>query len=448
MALLISFFVVFEVATLSSSTVMYNLFAFPILIALMMFYNLRLEIFTSIIYEGLAVFNGIYSMTVLGADSQTQKNEVVMVLLFITLLNISICLATKYAKVHNEEELAELTAQKAEQEKMMSAIISVGRVVNGSTQSIRELIGEVADATANVTQAMGDVSIGMEGTVDSIQEQTAMTGRIQEVISDTADIAENLKNIATVSDESVADGKKLVEHIVAQTEEIEQENTTVKQNMKELYQHTQEMEKIIGIIKQISGQTNLLALNASIEAARAGDAGRGFAVVAEEIRMLSEQTKQSTESIESIINKLNENATGTLQSMDSVMQKIVGQTGMIHDIETNFGNIQKGMEELKDNAVQMNEKTKELKDTNAVLVDSNHNLSSTSEEISAAAEETTSMCTRNSERFQTVNHVVEELATEAAKMNRYIEEYNAIQATQAKEQEENAGKEYSLSMAS
>lgn len=70
-----------------------------------------------------------------------------------------------------------------------------------------------------------------------------------------------------------------------------------------------QMDRIAGIlddINSIAGQTTLLSLNASIEAARAGEAGRGFAVVAEQIRVLSDDSRNSAESIKSIIEVLSE----------------------------------------------------------------------------------------------------------------------------------------------
>lgn len=275
---------------------------------------------------------------------------------------------------------------------------------------------------------MSDVAVSMENTVSSIQEQAEMTGKIQDVIDDTVTMSDKLERISNESRENVSTGQQLVTDIVSQTSLMEQESAMVKENMSTLHTHTQDMQKIIAIIQQISSQTNLLALNASIEAARAGEAGRGFAVVAEEIRVLAEQTKQSTENIEEIITKLNENATDTISSMDHVMDRISSQITMIHDIESNFEHISSGLGDLKNSTTEMSQNIGQLKETNTVIVDNNNTLSSTTEEISASAEETNAMCADNAERFKIINNVVSELAEEAAKMDGFIEEYNQLHA--------------------
>lgn len=78
-------------------------------------------------------------------------------------------------------------------------------------------------------------------------------------------------------------------------------------------------------ISAIAGQTNLLSLNASIEAARAGENGRGFAVVAEEIRTLSDSTKdlltQNDQKAEAILPKIT-------QSMDSIKDLVESMNTM------------------------------------------------------------------------------------------------------------------------
>ena len=90
-----------------------------------------------------------------------------------------------------------------------------------------------------------------------------------------------------------------------------------------------EVEKIIRTIEDISFQTNILAINASIEAARAGTAGKGFAVVAEEIKNLSESSKETAQGsnrnkdeIATAINNLAEEADKLIEIVDKVNERI------------------------------------------------------------------------------------------------------------------------------
>jgi len=64
---------------------------------------------------------------------------------------------------------------------------------------------------------------------------------------------------------------------------------------------TNQIDKMVSAIEDVSFRTNLLALNAAVEAARAGEKGAGFAVVAAEVRTLAQATQKAAREIRSMV---------------------------------------------------------------------------------------------------------------------------------------------------
>ncbi|TOO93187.1 hypothetical protein CGH27_25610, partial [Vibrio parahaemolyticus] len=106
--------------------------------------------------------------------------------------------------------------------------------------------------------------------------------------------------------------------------------------------------EIVQMIDTISEQTNLLALNAAIEAARAGEYGRGFAVVADEVRKLASETKQSTSSIQDIVEILKEKSEKLDTFVKENMTLIESYNDSRLELESQFSVIQDNIRTLLD----------------------------------------------------------------------------------------------------
>lgn len=348
-------------------------YAFPVLIGVLVYYNNRF------LLAGNAVIIVVNLIKVFRLDS-AQLEEGILGLLTILLVAYASTAVSKLLIRFNEENVnsvAEAAAQQeAAQQKMLQVAGSIIENFDGAMRKLTDLQGNVD--TNNF--AMTNIAESTDATAQSIQRQADMC---MEIRSNTDAVEESIKNLIESSDRAgdmVSQGAEVVDSLRKQAENVEAASAVTVEVSNRLSQKVEEVQGFIGAILSISSQTNLLALNASIEAARAGEAGKGFAVVAEEIRQLSEQTKDASNSITNIINELIQDTKSVNESVESAVVSINKQTELIKETKEKF-------ESVDDEVQNMSKNVKDSKIVISSIIDSTNAISDDISQLSAASEE-------------------------------------------------------------
>ncbi|GAA0703546.1 methyl-accepting chemotaxis protein CtpL [Marinobacterium maritimum] len=230
---------------------------------------------------------------------------------------------------------------------------SLDNALNKLQTYFKQLINEISQQTGllSALQARAtDSSARIENVVNQQQQQTADSAeQMQQLTNSYQDVASSAGNTSTATHRVQQQVQQGSEQIVKTSDyalQLSQEAERTENSIEQLRQDTLAIGEVLSVIHGFADQTNLLALNAAIEAARAGSAGRGFAVVADEVRNLANNTAQSAEQIQSIINKLND-ASRTASDcvdtqkglVDATVKAIEEARESIHEIDCAIGDI-------------------------------------------------------------------------------------------------------------
>lgn len=257
--------------------------------------------------------------------------------------------------------------------------LSVGNFSLDIKNDSKDEVGKMLDNVLKMKNKIGNMINNIQFAIENISsagiELSSSSQQLSqgatEQASSTEEITSSMEEM-TSSIEQNRDNSKEMEKISIRTTEA------IKLVSEEAKNSTISMETIankISIISDIAFQTNILALNAAVEAARAGEHGKGFGVVAAEVGKLAEKSKVAA--IE--INTLTKNNVKNSKEAEIFLKKLVPEVDkslmLVQEITASSKEQSSGAEQINEAIQQLNEVTQQNAATSEETATSSEELS-------------------------------------------------------------------------
>ncbi len=201
--------------------------------------------------------------------------------------------------------------------RLFRALGGMQHSLRGTLHLIRQSAGLLLTSASHLDGVSRASSDGIHRQSEQIEQAATAINEMSCAVEEVARNAVSTSEASSQSNHATRSGRALVEETVSAIESLGSDLQATFARIEQLAGQSQQVARVLDVIRAIAEQTNLLALNAAIEAARAGDSGRGFAVVADEVRALAHRTQQSTLEIDRMIEVMRGRSAEALASMDN-----------------------------------------------------------------------------------------------------------------------------------
>jgi len=229
---------------------------------------------------------------------------------------------------------------------ILSEMNQVATQVQQTNKHLAGLIGEVLSKSHEIDEAASTIARGSEDQTMIVQKTAIIVDkgleRMDEMVKKSA---QTVSKIAEAQSKSEA-GEKSARETLKYLDGVLKQMAEYAEPVHRLSREMEKIKTVVSVMDELSQKTDLLSLNASIEATRAGESGKGFALVANEIRAISENSRQSTKEIGRIVENVFKNKIAAIESLEKSEESIAKGRETIRSIVSTFEDTLSGVRDI------------------------------------------------------------------------------------------------------
>ncbi|PWK15803.1 methyl-accepting chemotaxis protein [Tumebacillus permanentifrigoris] len=378
------------------------------LAAVALYQNWRPLIVSGVLGMGMTQYFWMnYRDTMFKAFVETDLQTLHMFVLLITCLLIFSCVFSERMRRQVSQKHDEAMEVKARIEDLFHQIKDSVNIVTQFSSNLRENITVTRRISEEVAATFTDIARSVELEAESVTDISDSMKEVGERVDSANQASLTMRELSAETATVTVEGSREMATLSHEMANVDEIITATVQITNDLNAQTQRISDIVESIDKIAAQTNLLALNAAIEAARAGEHGRSFSVVAHEVRVLAENSLESTKEIAAVLHEIQTKTADVANQVQSGQSAVSTSQVAMKRVAQFFGQIQDNTTRVVQQAGHVENMNQHLQQSSHQIVTEIGAIANMTEQNAASVEE---ILANIEEQNQHVAQVVESFA--------------------------------------